>query len=240
MDIENVVELNNNLNNKINLEEKQNSFLDTMLGKAINTGVDFGIRTLLPDFIEDQIINIKDNLLNYGLKDGIAKTIEGAINLGKSAIGIITGNFDDINQMQSAVKKGGLIDTFSNLFDSVLEKTVEKKAISKDVINIIKQGKNNILNSVESNIEKSFSNQLNVESNLNKYINNWKDAYNNQDFNTMEKHYKKINKELQKLAPLEKIVKEARVIENIHTLIKTNGQNFNLSETEKELVNKLF
>ena len=84
MEINNL-EKNNELkiqNNLVN-EKEQKEFLDTTLGKAINTAVDIGIRAILPDFIDEQIINIKDNLLEYGLKDGISKTINDAIDLGK-------------------------------------------------------------------------------------------------------------------------------------------------------------
>ena len=53
-----------NINNNIEIEEKQKSFLETTLGKTINTGIDIGIRTILPDYIEDQIIDLKNNLIN--------------------------------------------------------------------------------------------------------------------------------------------------------------------------------
>ena len=123
MEVENL-EKNNNLDlNNINISEnEQKSFLETTLGKAINTALNIGIRALLPDFVEDQIINVKDNLFNYGFKDGISKTIDDAIELGKSATGIITGKFENVSQMQEAVKSGGLIDGVSSLIDTVLDK----------------------------------------------------------------------------------------------------------------------
>ena len=122
MEIQNL-EKNNQLekNNNIVNEKTQKCFLETTLGKTINTAVDIGIRAILPDFIENQIINIKDNLLNYGLKDGITKTIDDAIDLGKSAIGIFTGNFENVSQMQSAIQSGGLIDGMSSLIDNVVD-----------------------------------------------------------------------------------------------------------------------
>ena len=94
-----------NINNNIEIEEKQKSFLETTLGKTINTGIDIGIRTILPDYIEDQIIDLKNNLINYGLKDGIKKSIDDAINLGKSAIGIITGSFGSMVSMNRYLKE---------------------------------------------------------------------------------------------------------------------------------------
>lgn len=239
MNIENAIEIKNNLNNELNIEQKQNIFLNSMLGKAINTGIDIGLRSVLPDFIEEQVIDIKDNLMNYGLKEGIRKTVDDAINIGKSAIGIFTGNFENISQMQSAIKSGGIIDSVSDLIDSTLNIMNQNGKIDTNIAKMIKQGKNTILNSVESNIEKSFTNQVNGLEKLEKYISNWKEYYNNQDFNGMEKEYKKIKKELSNLVPIENTLKEARKVENIHTLIKTNGQKFYLSETEQELLNKI-
>ena len=51
--LENEIKLENNLVN----EKEQNNFLETTLGKTINTGIDIGIRALLPDYIEEQIID---------------------------------------------------------------------------------------------------------------------------------------------------------------------------------------
>ena len=146
--ITNDIEIKNN----IDIENKQNNFLETTLGKTINTGIDIGIRAILPDYIEEQIIDIKDNLIKYGLKDGIKKSIDDAINLGKSAIGIISGNFENISQMQEAVKSGGIIDNISSLLDTVINRVHSNGLINSTVARTIKQGKNSILNNVEKNI----------------------------------------------------------------------------------------
>ena len=227
------------LNNNLVQENDQKSFLETTLGKIINTGLDIGIRALLPDFIDEQVINLKDNLFEYGLKDGIKQTIDDAIDLGKSAIGVVTGNFENVNQMQSAVETGGLIDGISSLLDTVIDKVQDAGLINYNVANTIKQGKDVILNNVESNIEKTFTEQLTSVENTNKYINNWKEYFNNQDFSGMEKEYEKLENELKNLVPLENTINEARTIENLHNLIKNNGQNFNLTQEQLELAEKL-
>lgn len=228
-----------NINNNIEIEEKQKSFLETTLGKTINTGIDIGIRTILPDYIEDQIIDLKNNLINYGLKDGIKKSIDDAINLGKSAIGIITGNFENISQVQNAVKSGGIIDNISSLLDNVIDRVETKGVINYTVAKTIKQGKNSILNNVEKNINETFNNQIKVLSYTEKYIDNWKKYYNDKNFDGMEKEYKKIEKEYKNLIPIENTINDIRKIENLHNLIKNNGQNFELTQDEKELIEKL-
>lgn len=240
MEINNLEKNNTiNMNNTLVKEKDQKEFLDTTLGKAINTAIDIGIRAVLPDFIDEQIINIKDNLLEYGLQDGISKTINDAIDLGKSAIGIFTGNFENVTQMQEAVKNGGLIDGISTLLDTVVDKVNSAGLINNTVANMITQGKDVILNSVESNIENSFNEQYTNIANMDKYIDNWKKSFEKQDFVTMEKEYKKIEKQFKEIAPIEKTINDARSIEVLHNLIKNNGQDFNLSKEQLELVEKL-
>ena len=231
----NTVSITKNIAN----EKTQNNFLESTLGKAINTAVDIGIRAILPNFVEDQVINIKNNLLNYGFKEGVKKTIDDAIDLGKSTIGIITGSFENINQMQSAVEKGGLIDGISILLDSTLNAVYKAGKINGDVVKTIREGKNIILNNIQSNIEKEFVNQLNSVEKLNRYVNEWKTNFNNKDFKEMEKSFKQIQKQLKNIVPMEKTINDARIVENIHILIKNNGQNFNLSKEQIELAEKL-
>lgn len=237
----NSIEQNNNieLNNKIINEESQRKFLESTLGKTINTAVDIGLRAILPDFFEEQIINVKDNLLNYGLKEGVTKTIDDAVDLGKSAVGIFTGNFKSLSQMQSAIENGGIIDGISSLLDTVVDKVRKAGLINNTVAKTIKQGKNIILNNVESNIETTFNKQYKALDNTNKYINNWKNCFENKNFDGMEKEYKKIEKQLKEIAPIERIINNARTIEVLHNLIKNNGQDFNLSKEQLELAEKL-
>ena len=240
MELENLEKDNNlEIENKITNENEQKSFLETTLGKTINAAVYIGIRALLPDFIDEQIINIKDNLLEYGLKDGITKTIDDAIDLGKSAIGIFTGDFENVGQMQNAVKMGGLIDGVSTLLDTVVDKVSSAGLINDNIAETIKQGKDIILNNVESNIENTFNEQYEAIESVSNYINSWKQEFEKQDFNGMEKEYEKLEEQMQSIAPITKIIDEAKTIEVLHNLIKNNGQDFNLNNEQLELVQKL-
>ena len=210
--MENVLNNSIELNNNLEIEKEQKNFLETTLGKTINTGIDIGIRAILPDYIEEQIIDLKDNLIKYGLKEGIKKSIDDAINIGKSAIGIVSGNFENLAQMQEAIKNGGIIDNVSSLLDSVINKVQSNGLINSTVARTIKQGKNSILNNVEKNIENTFNNQIKALNYTEKYIENWKNYFENKDFNGMEKEYKKIKTEMNYLAPIEKMINEARTI----------------------------
>ena len=229
--------LENNFNNS--LEIKQNNFLQSALGKAINNGINIGLRYLLPNWAEDKVIELKDNLLNYGLKDGISKTIQSVIDTGKSAIGIVTGNFENVNQINEAVKNGGIIDSVSEIFDSVLNKIYSSGKLNDTTFNLIKNGKNSILNNVEKNIESTLTTQITSSQRMEKYINSWKEYFQNKDFPGMDKEYKNIKTELKQLVPIENTINSARSIELLHNLIKNNGQDFKLTQEEIELANKL-
>lgn len=219
--------------------EKQKSFLETNLGQVINGGINLGLRAILPDFIEDEIIEIKDSIITDGFSAGIKTAIDNVIDLGKSVVGVFTGKFENMSQVNNVIKKGGLIDSVSDALDWGIKKAREGDVISKEVATIINKGKNAVLNAVNSSIENNLTTQVESIDKVDRYITNWKAYYNNQDFNSMEKEYKKMEKELQNIVPLESVLNKARQVENLHELIKNNGKNFELSPETLELANKL-
>lgn len=238
MELENNISLTNGVTEE-NLAQEQNNFLESTLGKVINSALDVGIRMILPDFIEDGVVEVKDALLKGGFKEGVDTAINNAVDLGKSIVGIFTGNFDSISQARDAVKSGGIIDGISGVLDTVLDKTSSTGLISNNVASIISSGKDAILNSVSNKIEDNFTNQLEQVENLSTYENSWKNSFDNKDFDGMQKEYEKIQETLKEIMPLESTIKEARIIENLHTLIKNNGQDFNLSKEQLELAKML-
>jgi len=84
--------------------------------------------------------------------------------------------------VQEAIKSGGIIDNVSNLLDDIINKVYSKGLINSTVAKTIKQGKNSILNNVEKNIENTFNKQINSLEYTEKYINNWKEYFNNKNF----------------------------------------------------------
>lgn len=227
------------LNNSEDIEESQKGFLQGNLGKVINTAVDIGLRTVLPNVLEDKIIDIKNSILNNGFNEGIQTAINSAIDIGKSALGIVTGKFENISQVQTAIKKGGIIDSVSSTIDTVLKSTTKNGLISKNVSQLIKKGKNVILDTIESNIEENFLGQIKGVEKIGKYINNWESYYEKQDLDGMKKEYKKIKTQIDEVLPLEETIKKAREIENIQELIKNKANKMELSNEEIELAKKL-
>ena len=233
------MELENTINNNIEMENKQNNFLNTVLGKTINSAIDVGLRAILPDLIENQIIDIKDSLIENGLKGGIQTAINSAIDFGKSVTGIFTGQFENINQVETAIGNGGILDTISNVLEDVVDKAYQKGKINYTVNNLIKKGKDVILNNVSNNIKNELDYQSNSIEKLNTYINNWKEYYNKKDFEGMEKEYNKMKIQIENVLPIENTLKEMRTVENIHLLIKNNGQDFNITDSELKLAENL-
>ena len=233
------MQIENEINNEINLEKKQNNFLNTILGQTINKAVDVGLKVVLPDLIEDQVIQIKNTIINNGFKEGLQSVIDSTLDFGKSAIGIFTGNFENTNQIKLAIGNGGLIDKSSELLDKINDKIYQLGYINKTVNTLIKNGKNILLDNVEKNIKKELDEQNNLIEKMGTYVNNWEKYYNAKDFNGMEKEYNKIEDMIDKIVPLENIIKKTREVENIHNLIINNGHNFDISELEIELNKKL-
>lgn len=235
------LEIENNLKTEINneIKIKQQNFLESDLGKVINAGIDIGLKSVLPDFVENQIIEIKDAIMESGFKEGLKQVINSAIDLGKSVSGIFTGKFENISQVQTAIKNGGIIDGVSELLDFSIKFAKEKGVINSTIATVLKEGKNTILNSVSNKIEDALTDQLKSVEKLESHCEKWNEHYKNQDFDKMENSIKNIKKYLDKIVPFENTINNARKIENLHTLIKNNGKRFELLEEEIKLAEKL-
>ena len=224
---------------QVNLEKEQNCFLKTNLGQAINGGIDIALKAILPNFVEDEIIKIKNSLITEGFSAAVDTAIEETTNLGKSMLGIITGTFDNISQINKAVEKGGLIDTISDLLNTGIDWAKKKGYISKEIASILKKGKNSIMNTIENNISENLDKQVEAVEKINNYIDKWQKYYEEKNFTNMEYQYNKIQKYIQEVIPLEETLKKARIVENLHELIKNNGKDFNITNEEKELAEML-
>ncbi len=144
-----------------------------------------------------------------------------------------------MSQVKNVIKSGGLIDSVSDALDWGIKKSKQKGLINNTTASLIQKGKNTILDTVNTSIENNLTAQMESIEKIDKYISNWNEYYNEQDFSNMEKQFKKIEKELTNVMPLENVITKARQVENLHTIIKNKGGDFNLSKEELELANKL-
>lgn len=209
------------------------------IGNLANTGLEFGLRTILPDFIEDDIIEIKDTFIEEGFIDGIQNIIDKAEDIGKSITGIFTGKFETVEQIKRLIQKDGILEYTSDIIDSILKKMLSKKIINKSTYNLIKTGKKEIINSLEDQLEGYYKTDKYSIEDLEKYCNEWKESFKQKDYQSMENTMKKINRRLEKNKILEKTIEEARNIKKIQEYISKKGSIDNLSEKEKELLEKI-
>lgn len=236
MDIlENVNELSNKINNlKLNIKNMQENFLDSKIGQLANDAIDTGLKYLLPDFLEEDVIEVKNVLMNEGLTEGINKAVENAIDLGKTAIGIFTGSFENVEQAEDALKEGGVVEGISDSLDYILEKLEKSKIISNNMSNLIKSGKDFIFDNLKENINDEFVSENKSINNIKNYINNWEKSYSEKDLNGIKNEYEKIEQEAKNIIPLENILSQINKIENVNELIN-NSDNFNFDNIYLDL-----
>lgn len=238
----NLNELNNNknINNTLEkIEEKTQNFLETKLGQVVNNAIDFGLKAVLPNWLENDIIEIKDTVFNDGFKQGVQLAIDKAINMGKAIEGIFTGNFESVSQIKSVIKSGGLLDTLSKLLDSVINFAKDEKIISSSTARLIKSNKNLIMENIENSIDNSLLEQAEAVGKIDGYIEKWQSYFENKDFTNMKKTYNKIEKQMKDLVPIKSVLEKVQYVENLQQLIENNGKNFDLSEEELELAKML-
>lgn len=161
--------------------------------------------------------------------------INKAIDMGKAIEGIFTGNFENFSQIKAVIKSGGLLDTISNLLDNVITWAKDEKIISSSTAKLIKSSKKTIMQSIEDSIDNSLEDQVTAIEKIDGYIEKWNNYYKKHDLTNMKKIYTRMQKELEKVVPIENVLNRVENLENIHTIIVNNDGDFNLSEEELEL-----
>ena len=230
--INNIVVLGNNL------ATAQEKFMQSNLYDIFNIALDAGIRVALPEIVEDAVIDIKDALLENGLKDGVKQVWNNIKEFGKSAFGIATGKFDSVEQVQVATKTGGVLDTISKLFDFALDKAVDQEKISKSTRQSLKTKKNSIVKDIKNKVSENLEEQVTYVERIHEYSEKWQECFEKQDLKGMKNANKTMQKYLEKTLPLEDVLKKARKIEIIQKLVESTG-SFNITEEEKELAGVL-
>ena len=213
--------------------------LESKMGKILNSCLDAGIKAVCPNIIDDELIEIKDAVIENGIDGGIKEIVNSVHDFGKSALGLVTGNFESIEQIELAVKNGGVIDTVSDVIDFAIDNATKNGSIDKDISKLIKKGKKAIVKDFTKSMSEDLLKEQKTLEKIEKYIDEWKEKYDQKDFEGMEKIYKKIERQINKVIPIKNIVEDSKIIENLHNLIKNNNGKFELSEAELELAKKL-
>lgn len=237
------IEINNNSLDEaldIALNDRQNYFLNSHLGQAISRGLDVGINILLPEYIGNQVIDLKNTILESDAAFGLRDIVANAIIDGKKSIGLDNKNYESITQAKKVVEEGKVLEKVYDFIDFGISELKNDKKVDNKTSKKLTDEKEVINNSIEKNVEESFDKQFKNFEKLEKYIENWKDNFKNKDFSGMQKEYYKMNTVMKEIMPLEKTINEYRYIENMQKLIKNNNKSFDLTEEQIELANKLF
>lgn len=215
-----------------------NDLMSNVLSIA-NNALEFGLKTILPDAIENDVIEIKDKFIHEGFTEGIQEVLDKLEDVGKSIAGIFTGKFETVEQIKRVVQKDGLLDGISDVMDKVLKKLLDNKKIDKKTYNLIKTGKKEILSSMENNLEGLYKEDTYSLDKLSEHCEEWKKQYKEKDYEGMSKTMTKIKQKLNQNKVVEETINKARSIENIQKYIKEKGNIENLSEEQKELIEKI-
>ncbi len=241
-------ELSNTLNNDLTKDignnvqqevaEGQKGFFNTTLGKALNFGLDIGLKALLPDVVEDIVIDIKDTIFKEGFKEGFKSLVNSVMDAGKSISGIVTGNFENLNQIDMATKSGGVINTVSKLLNLGIDKAVNKKLINPGVGSIIRSGKTAILSSFSNKLEDSIKSQFRTFEKLEDQLDKWETNLANKELDKMQRNIDNINKYYKSLVPFEDILLKTKEVNTVHNWIVEN-KSFDIPSDLNELIRKM-
>lgn len=218
--------LNNQLTNDIKnneISKNQNDFIGNMFKNAINFGVDLGLKSLLPDLIEDQVIDIKNSILEGGFKEGVNTLMKKVNEFKNSITGIFTGNFNNIQEINTTTKQGGIIKTVSKGLSKGIDAGVKSGIIPKSIGGILKAGKTTMLNEFSNSLESQMRKEIQKFDTLNDLNKKWYDALDQRDFDKMTKYTEKISALSKDLVKFSNIINETKKIEELHNFIKENN-----------------
>ena len=220
------------------IDRNKNEFLDSTIGKIVDNTVNITIKALVPDIIDDQIINIKDAIMEGGFKEGLEEIKRTGTNFKESIKGIVTGEFKSVEQMKMAIKDGGILDFVSLCVDKGIKCLSQKTGIDTNVCKMISSGKNILINQISAEIENKFTEQLEEIEKIDKYCVEWEKAYKEKDLDGINNIYEKISKSRENLIQIETVMNKLKNIENLNELINSSG-SFDLTEEELALATKI-
>ncbi len=223
------MELINEIKKEINID----------ISKLANNALDFGLRAALPDFIEDDVIEIKNAFVKEGFISGIEETLKKIEDIVNSIKGLFKGEFESVEQVKRLIQKNGILDAASSLIDTISKKLLEKDIIDKTAYNMIKSGKNEILSSLETQLKKYYKEDEYSIEKLSQSCEEWKEELKKENYEGMKKSINKVKQRLEQSLIVENTIKEARNIEKMEKYIEKNGSLDSLTESQKNLLKSL-
>lgn len=238
--IENSLGVENNISlteNEIEIGKSQNNFLKDIFLGSINFAVDTGIRAILPNIIEDQVIEIKDAIIKNGFKDGMQTLVDKVKEFGSSVLGITNGNFNNLTEMDLAIKKGGILKGISKGLNYGIDEARKKGIITKETAKLIKNVKTTTINTISNNIKSKMLEEVKKLEKIEKHQEKWQKSFKEKDLTSMKKEIKMINKLKDEIVKFEEIMRNVEKINNIQEIIGDNIENFEYEGLDKLVEN---
>ena len=208
------------------INKSQKGFLTNLLEKAANTAIDFGIRIVTPDIIENQVIDIKNSIFENGLTKGIDNIVKNIQDFGKNILGLNNGNYNDFDEINLAIKKMEMDSILSSNIEKGVEKYLDKNIdkLEERFKEKLKSNDKNILDKFNKSIEKNLNEEMSKVQKLNEFNNLWEKAWDDRDIDKMEKYLKEINKLRLEIPMFKNLISKSDLINELHGNIVRTGR----------------
>ena len=210
-------------NNSLEVTKGQDSFLNKLFKNAIEEGINLGIKALLPDIIEDQVIDIKDGIIEGGFKEGASVFVNKVKEFGNAVSGIFTGNFNNINALELATKNSGILKLFSKGLSLGIDYAINSGKINSTMGSILKSGKTALINKFADKLETNITKEMKKFDKLKSLQSKWDEALEDRDIDRMNKYVDKINELSKETVPFENILNRTHQINELHDWMKKNN-----------------
>ena len=212
---------------------------DINIPKLANTTLDIGLKAVLPDFLENDVIEIKDAFISEGFSAGLETAKERAENTWNSIKGLFSGEFSNVSEIKKLVQKNGILDTASDLIDRISKKLMDLNIINKSTYNLIKTGKKEIMGVLRDELNTYYQIDEYDFEKLQSQIQSWKQSYMDGDLEGMDKNAKKIEQNLEKNNSLQTILNQAQTIKKAQSFLNLKGSIDKLTPAEKNILDEI-
>jgi hypothetical protein len=216
----------------IDLGEKANSIVSN-ISDAFSNAVKKGTESIkFPDGFAEKV---RTGFEKIDLKEIGNSAALSALKTGMNNLGMKTSTFNNLKDIFDAVRSGDLKKGLS----SGLNVAISALKVPSTIKNLIKDGKNIILEKTfEDELKTIMKKQQNTISRIDKKCIQMEEAFKNNDTKTLEKTYKSLKNDLEKVMPIQNVILKGNSMVNRYELYKNKG-NVALTPDEIELCNKV-
>lgn len=230
--------------NNINLDLK-NEILpmkDNLL-KSVFDGIQKTAKYIIkglpvPDAVKDILLDVNDSLKTFDLKNIVSTALNSSIREGLELIGIKSSKISSVEELKNIAIKGGLQNNLKAAVEIAGNRFLDKNLVSDDVkkfVNELKQSMQN--NFFVENIDKSICKVLKQKENIKNNIESWYKAYNELDYDNINKISNALYKNKSFAKNEYELQKEIKIIQNMTKMI--NNKNERLSDLQLKLCETL-